>query len=26
MKAFDGGIICRSKVEKGTEFEMKFPN
>jgi len=26
MKAFDGEIICKSEVEKGTEFEIKFPN
>jgi two-component system, CAI-1 autoinducer sensor kinase/phosphatase CqsS len=26
MRAFDGEIICKSEVEKGTEFEMKFPN
>ena len=26
MTAFDGEIICKSEVEKGTEFEMKFPN
>ncbi len=26
MTAFDGEIICRSEIEKGTEFEMKFPN
>ena len=26
MRAFDGDIICKSKVKKGTEFEMKFPN
>lgn len=26
MTAFDGHIICRSETEKGTEFEMKFPN
>ena len=26
MRAFDGEIICRSELEKGTEFEMKFPN
>lgn len=24
MRAFDGEIICKSEVEKGTEFEMKF--
>ena len=26
MTAFDGEIICKYEVEKGTEFEMKFPN
>ena len=26
MTAFDGEIICKSEVEKRTEFEMKFPN
>lgn len=26
MSAFEGEIICRSEIEKGTEFEMKFPN
>ncbi|MBL6621734.1 MAG: HAMP domain-containing histidine kinase [Rickettsiales bacterium] len=26
MRAFDGEIICKSEMEKGTEFEMKFPN
>lgn len=24
MRAFDGEIICKSEVDKGTEFEMKF--
>jgi signal transduction histidine kinase len=26
MTAFDGEIICKSEVDKGAEFEMKFPN
>ena len=26
MRAFDGKIICKSEMEKGAEFEMKFPN
>lgn len=26
MRAFEGEIICQSEVEKGTEFEIKFPN
>ncbi len=26
MRAFDGEIICKSELEKGTEFEMKFPS
>jgi two-component system CAI-1 autoinducer sensor kinase/phosphatase CqsS len=26
MTAFDGEIICKSEVRKGTEFEIKFPN
>jgi signal transduction histidine kinase len=26
MRAFDGEIICKSELGKGTEFEMKFPN
>ena len=26
MRAFDGEIISKSEVGKGTEFEMKFPN
>ena len=26
MKAFDGEIICKSEVDKGAEFEMKFLN
>jgi signal transduction histidine kinase len=26
MRAFDGEIICKSEMKKGTEFEMKFPN
>ena len=26
MTAFNGHIICRSELEKGTEFEMKFSN
>jgi len=26
MRAFDGEIICKSEIDKGTEFEMKFPN
>jgi two-component system CAI-1 autoinducer sensor kinase/phosphatase CqsS len=26
MRAFEGEIICKSEVEKGTEFEIKFPN
>ncbi len=26
MRAFEGEIICRSEIKKGTEFEMKFPN
>lgn len=26
ITAFDGEIICKSKMEKGAEFEMKFPN
>ena len=26
MTAFNGDIICKSEVEKGTEFEIKFPN
>jgi two-component system, CAI-1 autoinducer sensor kinase/phosphatase CqsS len=26
MRAFDGEIVCKSEVDKGTEFEMKFPN
>lgn len=26
MTAFNGHIICRSELEKGTEFEMKLPN
>ncbi len=26
MTAFDGEIICKSEMEKGTEFEIKFPN
>jgi signal transduction histidine kinase len=26
MKAFDGEIICKSEVKKGTEFRMKFTN
>ena len=26
MRAFDGEIICKSEVNKGAEFEMKFPN
>ena len=26
MRAFEGEIICKSEMEKGTEFEMKFPN
>jgi two-component system CAI-1 autoinducer sensor kinase/phosphatase CqsS len=26
MRAFEGEIICKSELEKGTEFEMKFPN
>jgi len=26
MRAFDGEIICKSEVDKGAEFEMKFPN
>lgn len=26
MRTFDGEIICKSEMEKGTEFEMKFPN
>jgi two-component system CAI-1 autoinducer sensor kinase/phosphatase CqsS len=25
MTAFDGEIICKSEIEKGAEFEMKFP-
>jgi two-component system, CAI-1 autoinducer sensor kinase/phosphatase CqsS len=24
MTAFDGDIVCKSEIEKGTEFEMKF--
>ena len=26
MMAFDGEIICKSEVDKGTEFEMNFPS
>jgi two-component system CAI-1 autoinducer sensor kinase/phosphatase CqsS len=26
MRSFDGNIICKSEVDKWTEFEMKFPN
>ena len=26
MRAFDGEIVCKSEVDKGAEFEMKFPN
>ena len=26
MRAFDGEIICKSELEKGAEFEMKFPS
>jgi len=26
MRAFDGEIICKSEMDKGTEFEIKFPN
>ena len=26
MRAFDGDIICRSEVDEGTEFEMRFPS
>ena len=26
MRAFDGEIICKSEVDKGAEFQMKFPN
>ena len=26
MRAFEGEIICKSEVEKGAEFEIKFPN
>jgi two-component system, CAI-1 autoinducer sensor kinase/phosphatase CqsS len=26
IRAFDGEIICKSEVEKGAEFEIKFPN
>jgi two-component system CAI-1 autoinducer sensor kinase/phosphatase CqsS len=26
MRAFDGDIICKSELDKGTEFEIKFPH
>jgi signal transduction histidine kinase len=26
MTAFDGDIICKSEIDRWTEFEMKFPN
>ena len=26
MTAFDGEIICKSEMDKGAEFEMKFPS
>ena len=26
MRAFDGEIICKSEMDKGAEFEMKFPS
>ncbi len=26
MRAFEGEIICKSEMDKGTEFEIKFPN